>query len=186
MIHKVARLFLANLGHSILGVAFIASLSLNIWLGWRIQRPTPGGIQISGVLRTVSVSTAAGLRREIIFAGELPTLLYVLSPTCSWCKRNHDNVIALAKQVRGRYRLIAIVNEASSPRAVSATTVQGLENLFDVVYSGTRSLLTTGDLDATPQLSVVSGSGIIERTWVGAEGRVVLSRRSFLSGICQG
>jgi hypothetical protein len=39
---------------------------------------------------------------------DLPLIVYVLSPTCKWCKANIPSVDALVTQTQGRYRFVGV------------------------------------------------------------------------------
>ncbi len=44
----------------------------------------------------IEVQSPAGQRRSVRFDAGLPTVVYFFSPTCGWCERNWDNVLALS------------------------------------------------------------------------------------------
>src|SRR5689334_7588172 len=39
---------------------------------------------------------------------ELPTILYVFTPACGWCRKNLQNIKALAEGTKGKYRVIGL------------------------------------------------------------------------------
>src|SRR5215213_5772365 len=39
---------------------------------------------------------------------DVPTLLYVFTPACGWCKKNEDNISSLASQTGDRLRIIGV------------------------------------------------------------------------------
>src|SRR6266850_7926640 len=50
---------------------------------------------------------------------ELPSVIYVLSPTCKWCENNQSNVEALFKGLQAKYRFIAISLEEDGLKSYS-------------------------------------------------------------------
>src|SRR5215213_6509433 len=80
----------------------LASLSLNVYLGWRVKQ---------GNRLSLPQKVALGTRAEAITASDLDgkphtisyqdtdkrTVLYVLSPDCIWCDRNRENIAKLTE-----------------------------------------------------------------------------------------
>ena len=93
-----------------------------------------------------------------------PTVLYVFTPSCSWCARNMDNLKTLIDKESGRYRFIAL-----------SLTDQGLaqyvskNSLRLPVYSGlSPDTLKAYKLGSTPQTIVISREGKVLQDWAGA------------------
>ena len=95
---------------------------------------------------------------------ELPIIVYVLSPTCGWCKLNRPNINSLVTQVQGKYRVVGI-----------SVTSLGLENYvvqnslpFQVYSVDPKFSHANFPLKATPETLVFSSEGILIRGWNGA------------------
>jgi hypothetical protein len=94
----------------------------------------------------------------------LPLVLYVVSPHCTYCAKNMENMNSLMDQLKGRYRF-----------AILSTSKDGLkEYLGDgyrdyPVYTDITDLVKVAyNLGKTPQIIVVSTDGRILRNWIGA------------------
>src|SRR5262245_46315053 len=76
------------------------SLTLNVWLGWKVSRggapAASGGLAQGTELRSLGVLAAdAKEETRLRLDDGIPTVLYVLSPSCHWCARNEANIRAL-------------------------------------------------------------------------------------------
>ncbi len=160
-----------------------ASLSLNVFLGWKVSGSVGlgtlrGGIQAGALLRSLNVVDADGTKVELKFVGqESPTLLYVLSPTCGWCSRNQENIAAIARGAASRYRVAGL-----------STTSDGLPQYllrvappFHVYSMDSAKIPQNVDFKVTPQTVVIGTDGTVQRAWVGAytENRVAEIERFF-------
>src|SRR5438105_4500213 len=83
----------------VLLLLLLASLSLNVYLGWKIkQSPSLNVRRIANLPSGAKVNPvdATGLdgRQQTISYNDTdkPTVFYVLSPSCIWCERNRKNI----------------------------------------------------------------------------------------------
>lgn len=93
---------------------------------------------------------------------ERPTLLYVFSPSCGWCKKNEDNIKALASQTGNTIRIIGI---SLSPDGLD----EYVANRFPpvkVIKPDVRTI-TAYKLSGTPETILVSSEGVVLRVWKG-------------------
>lgn len=104
-----------------------------------------------------------------------PTVLYVFSPSCVWCKRNIEAAKALARGSSPSYRFIGV-----------SLTLDGLGeylgkvNLgFPVYVAGPAAAALK--LKATPETIIVSPGGVVVKVWLGAymEGTLADVERTF-------
>jgi len=94
---------------------------------------------------------------------DLPTLLYVFTPSCGWCAKNMANIKALADQARDRYRIIGLSLSSKNLRGYVA------EHSLDFpVYEVSAESARSYRLGGTPQSIVVSVDGKVLRNWGGA------------------
>lgn len=94
----------------------------------------------------------------------VPTVLYVFTPQCRWCKKNITNLHALIDQAGSRYRVVGI---ALTREDLDLYTKN--ENLNFPVYSDIRSdVREIYHLGATPETIVVSPAGKVLKVWYGA------------------
>ena len=101
----------------------IASVVINIVLAQRVLvlRQTlrfirqEGQLVIGQKLGPLELIEATGGLTTIRFEDvDMPTLIYVMRPTCPWCKRNNANLNALVDQATGHYRVAVVSTEAAS------------------------------------------------------------------------
>ena len=97
-------------------------------------------------------------------AVHVPTVLYVFTPQCGWCKKNIANFHALIDQAGTRYRVVGI---ALSRQDLDLYVKD--ENLRLPIYSDIRTdIRNVYQLGATPETIVVSPEGKILKLWSGA------------------
>lgn len=152
-------------------VLLAGSLSLNVSLGWKLHRTSVSSEAIKSIAEGESVYSfnltgiSDNLERAITFkVAEKSTVLYVMSPSCHWCIRNHDNINALANSRNEQYRFIAI-----------SLSDQGLKEYleinkysFPVFKNISRKSAEQMKLGSTPQTLVVSSDGKVLKNWIGA------------------
>lgn len=169
----IRRILMASKGDMIfLLVLLTVSLSLNVHLGWRIERlekslGSPGNSIALSVGMTVLPLTATGLndRQETIsYAGfSMPTVLYIFSPACKWCDLNIENVKTLATLSRTSFRFIGLsLSEAALQEYVD------IHQFNFPVYKLLPDDIRTLGLGRTPQTIVISPEGKVLRSWIGA------------------
>jgi len=94
----------------------------------------------------------------------VPTILYVFSPSCGWCARNIENLRKLQQGTSGRYRLVGV---SLSGRDLKAYIER--ERLTFPIYTDVpEALRQRYRLGGTPHTIVVSTSGKVLQTWMGA------------------
>jgi hypothetical protein len=94
----------------------------------------------------------------------LPTVVYVFSPTCGWCKRNHSSVEALIKAAGARYRFVSV----SMQRQDLSDYLAERPTAAQVFMEPSSDTVKTYGLGATPTTIVLNANGVVERVWVGA------------------
>jgi hypothetical protein len=94
---------------------------------------------------------------------ERPTLLYVFTPACGWCKRNEDNLRSLASQTSERLTIIGV-----------SLSHDGLAEYVGQRFPPVRVIkpdartITAYKLSGTPTTILVSSQGVVLRVWKGA------------------
>lgn len=103
-----------NVGTAALTTMLALSLGLNVYLagnGGLTPRPKPivplkPGASLPASL---NVEDATGKPIRVNFADDTrPTVLYVLSPQCGWCRRNEANMKALYAADSDKYRFVGV------------------------------------------------------------------------------
>lgn len=149
------------------------SLGTNVVLGglleggrlpWSPPPPQPlrAGAQLPGAL---PLETADGTAVTLSFAGDSrPTVLYILSPLCEWCKRNEANIKALVAETGQGYRYVGISFVSDGLREYVA---QGSAP-FPVYYAKSESVGRELRILGTPETIIVSPRGRVVKVWTGA------------------
>ncbi len=143
----------------------LLSLAANIYQGRELlsrPKPAPASTLATGTrLSNIDVENLDGSKTTIDWKSSKPTLLYVFSPSCGWCKRNFDNFASVNRARREQYRIIGL----------SITSVGLKQYVHDhaldyAVYGNPKSqeFARLG----TPATLLVSGDGTIEELWRGA------------------
>jgi peroxiredoxin len=151
----------------------VASVSLNVVLGYRIRKLTEVQLEkiaervlkVGTAVPAITVKRVDGRQETISYHDTVqPTVLYVFTPPCSWCARNIDNFKALLDKERGQYRFIGLsLSEGNLEEYVAKN------DLKLAVYSGlSPGTLRTYKLGGTPQTIVISTEGKVLQDWAGA------------------
>src|SRR6185295_18590022 len=100
-----------------INVLVVVSLALDVALARRIQ-VLDGRIAFMVAANTVQVGARIDPIELMSLTGEasrltydtlgVPTLIYVMSPTCPWCERNNSNMNALVEQAGTKYRMFIV------------------------------------------------------------------------------
>jgi hypothetical protein len=158
-----------NIGYVVGVGVLVASLSMNVAFAIKLREPArqtgrPGGIQMGDRLPVLNLIRQDGSRHALGFSR--PTLLYVFSPTCQWCMRDHANLTAIQKASAGRFDLVAVtLNERSLPEYLASYPYSGV---VGVIRESEVTEQVARDLKVTPQLVVVDTGGSVQETWTGA------------------
>lgn len=109
--------------------------------------------------------TIDGKPIEVNFApSHKPTILYVFTPTCAWCKRNFENMTALRHSVDDRYAFVGIsltdkgLAEYVRDHGIDYPVVTDLSEVTKTVYR----------LGGTPTTIVISPENKVLKAWTGA------------------
>ncbi|AFL89394.1 hypothetical protein Terro_3172 [Terriglobus roseus DSM 18391] len=98
------------------------------------------------------------------------TVLYVLSPTCKWCKLNQKTINSLSQQSNGRFQVIGLMAQKADSESKKV-----LSSYAFPVYTVDATVPYQGvPLDVTPRTFVVSPSGHVAKRWEGAYSDVTL------------
>jgi len=147
----------------------LLSAGINVALGsaiWKTRLHASQSEAPIGKIVPPIVGLDAGGHKVVVpySTTDLPTVIYVFSPSCAFCKRNADNVTAMARQLAGRYRLLGV-----------STTTKDIDRFvadhkidFPVFTQLEPSVHSAFRMGVTPQTFVVSRDGILLKTWKGA------------------
>jgi len=152
-------------------ILLVLSVSLNVIQGMRLLRlgdvlaGQASVLKEGSLISSLDVSDLSGRTLRINLASRgLPTLLYVLRPTCIYCERNAITVNKLARQVRGRYQLVGLsLSTAGLGEFVANHHIE-----FPVYTGVSESVRHEYGLNNTPETILVSPDGRVEKVWFGA------------------
>lgn len=160
--------------------ALLLSASLNVMLIQRVkaQAESTREVPLIGThvprLTGLTVRGAAGTYDY----GTLPTIVYYFSASCGWCERNWSNVKALEAGTQGRYRIVGVSAERTPG---SYLAERGL--LFDVYSELPEATRRAFRFSGTPQTVVVSPSGYVVKSWMGAYNEQLAKELSIYFGV---
>ncbi len=125
-----------------------------------------GNLRINAIVPSIKAMSSDGHPVTIRFDdASVPTVLYVMSPSCGWCKKNQANIAALVTKtgctVPFRWAFAVLGWLASIYRSRVSPPYQ----IFSQLEPAT---LTTYRLGATPETIVISPLGKVLRIWKGA------------------
>lgn len=158
-------------------VLLIASLSLNVYLGWNVKRlknmarsnsagpPNTAKLSAGMTVQPVTATDLNGKPETIRYADSgKPTVFYVFSASCIWCERNNQNINAIANLKSDAFRFIGI---SLADEGVSGY-VESHHFRFPVYKGLTPASFQMLGLGATPQTIVISPDGHVVKNWLGA------------------
>ena len=180
------------LDKSALLILFAASIALNFFLIVRVhelsQKTSSHPLLTAGTeMPSIEAQTVNGVPGTIDYASaSVPTVLYVFTPQCGWCKRNLPDLHALADQAGNKYRLIGLSLTDRDLKQYIDT--QHLD--FPVYTHLSSATMSAYQLGGTPATIVISPQGKILNSWVGVYGdgikeKIESSLQVSLPGCCK-
>jgi peroxiredoxin len=156
---------------TVLLVVLAASLALNVFLvrDWRRSRalapkPSQPDFSVGERLPPLHVKTVDG-RAETIPSEDLhASVVYVFSPSCPWCRRNHDNIRHLAAEKGASFRFIGLSVESKG----LAAYLTGHQLGFLVYAEPSPETRAAYRIGGIPQTVVLSPTGTVLKSWRGA------------------
>jgi hypothetical protein len=142
------------------------SLSGNVYLARRAFRPAPAPIPLLAKGATVPPLPVKALdgQAATISYQDVPTVLYVFSPTCPWCRRNIPNLKQLIRSAGQQYRFVGLSVDANGLAAYVAEHQLPLP----VYTKGEGDVADRYKLGGVPQTIVISAGGTVLQDWSGA------------------
>lgn len=153
-------------------LVLIGSLSLNVYLGWKVRHVEPTS-NFQSIVRIEPGAKVMPLRAvgmddqpHLISYNDVnkPTVFYVIAPSCVWCELNRENIDQLARLKGNDFRFVGLSLAVSGLKAYL-----GQHNLSFPVYTVLDSeTIKAFGLGATPQTIVISPDGKVLKNWTGA------------------
>jgi peroxiredoxin len=154
-------------------LAMVVSVTLNVLLAHKLRILTNAQsarigeylLKVDAAVPSIPAKRLSGQLEMISYqASNSPTVLYVLTPSCTWCARNMDNFKTLLGKSGEQYRFLAL---SLSDKDLSEYVAKN--DLKVPVYSGlSPETLKAYKLGSTPQTIVISPEGKVLQDWVGA------------------
>jgi peroxiredoxin len=146
-----------------------ASLCLNVYLGLKVKQGpvAENTAKLSPGMKIEPVTAVGGDGKPVTISYDgstKPTVFYVISPSCIWCKRNQANINKLSDGKANEFRFIGISLAESGLKEY----VEGYQLKFPVYTGLKEETIWSLGLGATPQTIVVSPEGKILKVWPGA------------------
>jgi cytochrome c biogenesis protein CcmG/thiol:disulfide interchange protein DsbE len=144
-------------------VVLAISLGFNAYLGrlYLVAPTVPAGLRAGAPAPPLDAIDPAGRAGTIRF-GEEPTVLYVFSPTCAWCRKNLPNIQHLSR--RPGFRFVGVALEERG----LAEHLQQSPLGFPVYVRPSEASRAQYSLGPVPQTVVVSADGRVLHNWIGA------------------
>ena len=166
---KVLRRILLGL----LIVVGAGSIALNVYFvrAERAAVPPPPAVLAKGTqLKDFSGRDELGNLVNVKLAStDRPTLLYVVTPSCIWCKRNRDNFLKVVSERSGDFNVVLVSLNDSGFK----TYVEKLRPLWGDAEVATVTGLSDELKDrmmlhVTPTTLIVDAGGRVTDVWTGA------------------
>jgi peroxiredoxin len=114
----------------------------------------------------LEVAGLDGVKRTLLADGERkkPTVIYVFSPRCTWCRRNRANLAAMVRSAAARgYDVVGISLAPVTHEYLNTEAIN-----FPVYVDPSERTSQAYELGPTPQTFVVSSERVLENAWSGA------------------
>ena len=156
-----------------LAVLLVCSLAVNVLMARRVASLK----KVVTVIRTESrlvegekvppIAAKDPKGQNAIFdyrATNLPTVVFVITPTCGWCTKNIMNMRALVEKAGDRFRFVGF--SLSSDKLLDYVTQNKLN--FPIYTDLPFAPTSAYKLGGTPQTIVLSPTGEVMKIWSGA------------------
>jgi peroxiredoxin len=153
----------------------IASLALNVYLGWNVKRlksiaadqPETPQLAPGTVIKPVTAFNLNGKQETISYAAASnPTVFYIFTTKCGWCERNTQNINAIADLRGSNFRVVGLALDNED----LTKYIEAHHFTFPVYRGLTDDSMRMLGVGGTPQTIVVSPEGRVLKNWVGAFG----------------
>jgi hypothetical protein len=158
-----------NAGTASLVVVLAGSLGLNVFLALKLR--SAGSVSVAVPTKVnaklpspLSLLDADGKPTQLTFDDSRPTVLYVFSPLCGWCKRNEANIKSTVAIAGSRFRFVGI---SISSQNLKEYIAQG-HAPFPVYLVKSPEQSNQLGFIGTPMTIVVGPGARVQKVWQGA------------------
>ena len=161
-------------GLAALVAMFAGSLALNVQQAWQLKgyqmQDGPKQPVVGAKLKDLRVWRVGSKERSTLSFGDRPRVVYFLSPSCAWCKKNQANVAALANSLSfgGKFEVIGLVAAVYRDQGLESMDAYLVEHPlpFAVYVSDDVDWFDNTGFNTTP-LTVATVSGAVDQAWIG-------------------
>lgn len=158
----------------VLSLGLTLSVAVNFLQGTRLialQKAADGGgsqITLSAGTRVPDMHVQTLKDRDAILpfekATQRPTVAYVFSPSCVWCRRNAASLASLAAQTKAQYDFVAVSLSSIGVQEFLASNPLS----FPVYQHASPETIRALKLGHTPETIVIAPDGRVLASWSGA------------------
>lgn len=156
-------------------VLLVFSLGINLLLSRRVSSLKQQVTNIRSELRltegdkvpSMTIAAKDPQGRDAVFdyrTNKLPTVVFVITPTCKWCTQNIMNMRELVEKASDRFQFVGF--SLSSDKLNDYVTQNKLN--FPIYTNLPLNPTSSYKLGGTPQTIVVSPTGEVLKVWSGA------------------
>jgi len=159
----------------LLALVAVGSLATNVYLLRRPPAAPPAeletptlrvGTQLQDIMGR---NEKADVVRVQLHGTDRPTMLYFVTPTCVWCRRNRDNFAEIVRQRSGEYHIVFVsLSEGGFSNYLQQLRPQWDDGSVTTLTSLPAKTKSDMLLGATPQTIIVDREGKVTHNWVGA------------------
>jgi len=121
-------------------------------------------LRVGTMVPPIDGYSVKGEKQSLTFNYDMPTVVYVFTPQCSWCRKNLNNLHSLIDNSGANYRIVGV--------SLSADDVEKYleaEHLAFPVYTHiSQAIQLAYHLGGTPTTIVVSPQSKVLKVWYGA------------------
>lgn len=151
----------------------IFSLAINLLLARRVASlkrtisamRSESRLELGDMLPAITAKDPQGRAAVLNYSEtQLPTVVFIISPTCGWCTKNVMNMRALVEKAGNRYRFVGL--SLTSDKLIDYVKENKLE--FPIYTDLPFLTVREYKFGGTPETIVVSPQGKVIRIWSGA------------------
>jgi len=155
------------------GILLVTSVTLNLILAKQLRGANAklaafnaeSTVEIGASVPDIEARTPDGKEITYSFAtAKRPTVLYIFSPSCGWCKKNQDNLKVLYETKSSDFQFVGISTSNTNVQEY----IEGQNWKFPVFTQPSVAVASAYKIGGTPQTFVVSEDGKVMKNWKGA------------------
>ncbi len=179
---------MSRLSQTAATILLAGSVCVNVLLMWRVQSlrnrveylTQDRLLAVNSSVSAISARDLDGKPFVLDYSKNAkPTLLYIFSPTCGWCRRNLRNLGELLRTTSEKYTAVGVSLTRDGLGEYVAANSLPMQVIADIPPSTVMDYRLGG----TPQTIVVSREGRVLKNWRGAYGGPVKAEVESFFGV---